>query len=153
MTIGSGLRWTVSSAAAAAGVGTYPTYLLAGRDGLLAELAAGVIVVAVAVGALALVVRQARLGVASLVWTYKSASMVKVVACAILAIVAKFALGLQARPLLLWTAGFYLCVLAGQSIWLVRSMKGFVPATNAGQGACDKEELDAAVPNTKLLKL
>jgi hypothetical protein len=134
LTIGSGLRWTVLIAAAAACVGSYPTYLLAGRDGLLAELAAGVIVVVVTAGALALIVRQAHLGVASLVWTYKSAAMAKVLACAVLAIVAKFAFDLQAKPLLLWTGGFYVCVLAGQSIWLVRSLKGSAPATTDAPG-------------------
>jgi hypothetical protein len=139
MTIGTGLRWTVLSALALAGAGSYPTYLLAGRGGLLAELSAGVIVVGVAFGALALIVRQAKFGVASMIGTYKFASMAKVLACAILAIVAKFVFDLQARPLLLWTAGFYVCVLACQSIWLVKSLKGFAPATSASQEAVGKD--------------
>lgn len=122
--IRSGLRWTVISAGAVAAVGLYPTYLLAGFRGLLAEAVASAIVTIVAMGALTLMVHQARFGAASLIWTYKTAAMGKMLLSVVLALGAKFAFNLPSRPLLLWIVIFYLAVLVGQSIWLSRTLRG-----------------------------
>ena len=104
-------------------IGTWPTWKLAGWEGLRAELAAGVIVTVLTLASGAVLARRSRLGPAAVTMAFLSLTLLRVAFCAGLGVAAWRLWDLHKAALLLWTCAFYLAMLAGEGLWLVRSLR------------------------------
>ena len=117
------LGYLVLLTGAAGALGAWPTWRLAGAEGLRSQLAAGLILLVVHLAGGAVLVRRARFGPAAVTMAFMSLSLLRVLACAVLAVGAARVLGLDKKALLVWLMLFYLVTLAGEGLWLVRSLR------------------------------
>lgn len=117
------LAWVLPVAVLTAGIGIYPTWVVAGAEGLRAQLAAGVVVLGVKLAFAAVVVRQGRRGPTRAAFVYLTTSVLRIAVSLALAGAAWKLLDLPPGPLLLWTAIFYLALLAPETAWLVRALQ------------------------------
>ncbi len=117
------LAWVLPVAVLTAGMGIYPTWVVAGLDGLLAQLAAGAVVLGVKLAFALVVVRHARRGPTRAAFVYMTMSVLRIAVSLGLAGAAWKLLDLPPGPLLLWTAIFYLALLAPETAWLVRALQ------------------------------
>ncbi|MDP6633511.1 MAG: hypothetical protein QGG42_01265 [Phycisphaerae bacterium] len=114
--------WIILLGLAAWVVGLYPTYLLAGKSGLVAQAVASVVVL-LATGASALVI--ARLAVrgpkvAAMGMLLSGFARLILIVAALLVVRRSFELPLLV--LLLWTGVFYVVMFGGEVIWLTRAI-------------------------------
>ena len=115
--------WVIAGGVAAAAIGTYPTWHLAGALGLRAELAAGLIVLGVKLASAWVLTRQAGGGPGRVAFVYVVLVAARVMAVLALTAGACRLWGLPPRALLIWTAAFYLATLATDSIYLARALQ------------------------------
>ena len=115
--------WLVAAGVAVAVVGTYPTWRLAGAAGLKAELAAGLIVLGVKLASAVAVTGQAGGGPGRVAFVYVILIAVRTAAVLVLASGACWLWSLPPRALLIWTAAFYLAMLAAESFCLARALQ------------------------------
>jgi len=117
------LAWIITLGVAAWAIGAYPTWLLAGWGGLLAQgLAGGVVLLTTALSTMMIAdlaardPAQAAVGLAGF-------GAIRVM-LAISAFVAGWKyLGLPPTPLLLWIVLFYVSALTGQIVWSVMALR------------------------------
>lgn len=117
------LAWTAAATALTAVAGFWPTYAVAGKPGLLAMLAAGLIVLGVGSASISVVGAVASKGGGKLALGFILSGMVKVLACAMLGLAAGLLLPVPAGALSLWLCIFYVAVLAAQIAWVVKILR------------------------------
>lgn len=108
--------------------GAYPTWKIGGQEALTALCIAGVIVLAVAMAAQAILVMQAHLGPAKLAMSFLVAGMAKVLGSVGLAVAAILAVDIPAKPLFLWVCVFYVSTMVNQALWVHSLLKKDKPA-------------------------
>lgn len=118
------LAWRLTAACAVVGgAGAYPTYILAGWQGLFGEAVAAVIVAAIILISTAFLLGQARLGPLKAAQAFAPTVMVRGLVCAAAGLGVCLATPLPPRPLLAWLLVFYIVTLAIESAWLIRTLK------------------------------
>jgi len=113
----------LAAAAPAAAIGAWPTWRLAGGEGIKGELLAGAVMGALSLANGAVLVRRARAGAAALTMTFLATSLLRVAGCAVLAGLVWQVLRPAAAAFLVWIAAFYLVMLAGEACWIVRALR------------------------------
>jgi hypothetical protein len=116
------IAWLAPAVLAVGALGAYPTWAKTGPAGLIAEAAAAAIVLAVMIGSGALIMAMSSLGAAKMAYIFVMSAVPRVLVCMVLAAVTWALLDVPSRPMLLWTAGFYLVALVSESIWLHRAL-------------------------------
>lgn len=114
--------WAALPGLLAAGIGAYPTWRLAGGEGMLALLAAGVVVMAVMAASAAVVRRAAARGAAPAAKAFVLGSLIRVAMCILLSAASWQAFDLPGEVLFLWSAVLYVVTLLGEATWLARAL-------------------------------
>lgn len=106
-----------------AAAGAYPTWLLAGEQGLAAMAAAGVAVFLAMVGSAWAIFWRSGPGLDRLAIRFAGMAIFRMTICFALTAAAWYMFALPTSALLLWTGAFYLVMLGGECFWLARALK------------------------------
>ncbi len=120
---GSAVAHAVTATVAAALIGAGPALWAGGRDALAAALPAGAGVLAVMLATAAIVARAGKDGPAKVAVTFMSLSMVRMILSGAIVAGLGWLTGQDPLALALWAVGFYLACLAGEVVWLVRTVR------------------------------
>lgn len=101
-------------------IGMPDTWDRAGRDGLIAELVAGLLVLAEMLVSAIVIKNSSKKGPAAAASAFVIGVPLRVGSTVLLSIAAVVVLKLPPAVFLLWIAIFYVAMLIGQSIWLTR---------------------------------
>lgn len=115
--------WVVPAGLLAGGLGVYPTWKLAGLPGLIAEGAAGSVVLLTMIGSGALIVWCASGGPARAAYVFIACSLVRMAVCMVLAAAAWALLDLRPKVMFVWLAIFYFVMLLAEGIWLAQALR------------------------------
>jgi len=115
--------WLAAAIALAVGIGVWPTWRLAGPDGLEAMALAGAATLVAFVAGLAVFVPRARRDPKGIGLSFLMTSPIRIAATAILVAAAWAAARPSPTVLLLWAVVFYLAMLAGEVLWLARLLR------------------------------
>ena len=117
------MAWTVATTALLAVAGFWPTYAMAGREGLGGMLTAGLIVAAVGSAAISIVSAMGAKSPGTLALSFIFSGMVKAMVCAGLGLAAGMLLPVSAGTLSLWLCVFYVAVLGVQTFWIAKVLR------------------------------
>ena len=120
---GSAAAHAVTAVVIAALVGAGPALWAGGRDALAAALPAGAGVLVVMLATAAIVARAGKEGPAKVAVTFMSLSMVRMILSGAIVAGWGWLTGQDPLTLALWAVGFYLACLAGEVVWLVRTVR------------------------------
>ena len=107
--------WVLPTGLIVAVAGAYPTWVLAGADGLKAQAWAGAIVLATLVGNAVVMWRSAARGIRTIALRFLGGAMVRLAVMGVLSAAAAWLVGLRAVPLLAWLAIFYATMFAAEA--------------------------------------
>jgi len=134
------LVWVVLAGVLVGLLGAFPTWHLAGRDGLAAELWAGGIVLVAVVLSAAVVVCAAWRGPATAAAAFPASGLIRLgVGLALGCAAARWA-GVDAAAFFVWPAVFYLAMLGAESFWLARALNRDADDVARGRLRCPGRE-------------
>ena len=116
------LGWVISLGILAGGIGIYPAQHFFGLDGLVGGAISGIVVLAVMLVSAGLVIHRASQGPVSAVIAFAVLSIVRLVLCVGLLAVICLSVEFPAIVIIAWAGWLYLAMLAGECIWLTRSL-------------------------------
>ncbi len=119
------LGWVLPVSLGFGVVGIWPTWLVAGWAGVLAELAAGVVVLTVMIGNGVIVVGAAKKGRAPAAMAFSASSLARMILCPLLTAGVWWVFDLEIKPLGVWMIIFYLTGLAMECVWIVRALRKY----------------------------
>jgi len=123
------VKYIVPAGLAAAAIGAYPTWLLAGNEGLRAKAVAGLIVMGVMLVSAAAIVRAARGGAVRAVYAFLISGLARLLGSVALAAGAWAVLSLSPMSLVIWVGIFYLAMLSAEGVWLAQAMRSHGPTS------------------------
>ena len=116
--------WLIPASLVVGALGAYPTWRVSGTPGLLAQLAAGAVVLVVMAASARFICHAASHGPRRAAQSFVAGFLVRVAACAALsAAVGHWLADLPQQTLLVWTGLFYLVMVLAEAIWLARAMQ------------------------------
>lgn len=121
--LGCVVGWTAAALALVGGAGIYPTWRLAAMEGLRAELAAGLVVLAVEAGCGVFLVRQVPKGLQRFFHAHTMLRMPRVAASVALAAGAGWAAGLMLKAVFLWILVFAPTALVVDTVLLYQALR------------------------------
>ena len=124
----------VIAVVAIAAVGSYPTWMLAGTPGLLAEAISGAATLLVMIASAVVVVRAAHRGATAAMMTFLVSGAARMVLSAVGIGVVIVVTDIPAAALLAWLLVFYLATLAAEGAWLSRAMRRAQDGVETGSG-------------------
>jgi hypothetical protein len=117
------LSWVGLTAVLVAAAGAWPTWHLAGREGLIGMLVAGAIVLPVMFASASIVLRVARRGPGRTTLAFIVAGMGRLMVVLSVTVPVCLVSGVHTAAVLAWVSVFYLTTLAGEVVWLARALK------------------------------
>jgi len=117
------LGWALPFGLASCGLGAYPTWVLAGEDGLRAQAVSLAVVLAIVLASGALLCRAAGGGAGRAAVWFIFSCLGRVVVALALILAAWKIWDLKLVALLVWMVAFYLALLTGEAIWLTRALR------------------------------
>lgn len=116
--------WLIPAGLLVGGLGAYPTWRLAGAAGLLAELAAGGVVLAVMAASARFICHAASRGPRRAAQSFMAGFLVRIALCtALTAAVGQWHADLPQQTLFVWAGLFYLVMVLAEAIWLARALQ------------------------------
>lgn len=116
--------WLIPAGLLVGGLGAYPTWRLSGTPGLLAQLAAGGVVLVVMAASARFIFHAASRGPRQAAQSFVAGFLVRVALCAALtAAVGQWHADLPQRTLFVWTGLFYVVMVLAEAFWLARALQ------------------------------
>jgi hypothetical protein len=127
------LGWVLPAGLLVGGAGAWPTWHLAGLDGLLAELWAAAIVLMAIMASAAVVIGFAAGGPRRATFAFLAAGMLRLVFSAAAGVAVATAAGVSARALFAWLGAFYVAMFAGEAAWMSRALQADARRLSLGE--------------------
>ena len=127
------LGWIVPIGLAAGLAGAWPTWKLAGTDGLLAEAWAAAIVLAALLGSAAIVVGFAVGGPRKATFAFLIASLLRLAFSAAAGLAVAIELPVPATVFFSWLGLFYVVMFAGEATWMSRALRADARRLSLGE--------------------
>ncbi|MCP4375542.1 MAG: hypothetical protein GY794_05125 [bacterium] len=116
------LAWIVMLGMTAWVIGVYPTYHLAGKDGLVAQAVASVVVLIVTWGSAVVITKFASRGPKAAAMALLLSGFAKMILVVVAVLMLRMMFDLPLIALMIWMGLFYVAMLAGELIWLSRAL-------------------------------
>ncbi len=104
-------------------VGAWPTWMLAGREGLMSELIAGAVVLPIMLASALVVLRGSLRGPAAAVKMFVVGWAVRLPAVVALALLLGFFCRVHLVAFMCWVGLFYLATIVCEGLWLAKGLK------------------------------
>ena len=132
LTLASMLSVTVPTALVVGGAGAYPTWMLAGWQGLWAQAAAAAIVLAVLIASDLVVIHASGKDLSRAYYLFLMFKALRPLVCVGMAAGAWAVWHLPAKALATWILAFYLSTYAVEAVWMLKVRRGPLAAESAG---------------------
>jgi hypothetical protein len=117
------LGWVLPLGVLVGGVGVTPTWWLVGREGLVAELLAGAVVLPIMIASALIVLGVASYGPALTTVVFVSIGVMRLTAVVATALILHRFSRVLVLPFWIWVVVFYLTVFGAEVAWLARALK------------------------------